>query len=61
VLEVVTFVRWCGPVEPFPDDGRFDEPRAGGGPVTCGQRETCEPFEIAPSLCTAGSNWNVIS
>jgi len=45
VLEVVTFVRWCGPVEPFPDDGRFDEPRAGGGPVTCGQRETCEPFE----------------
>src|SRR6188768_1859142 len=45
VLEVVTFVRWCGPVEPFPDDGRFDEARGGGGPVTYGQRETCEPFE----------------
>ena len=45
VLEVVTFVRWCGPVEPFPDAGRFDEPRGGGSPVTRGQREACEPFE----------------
>ena len=36
VLEVGTFVRWCGPVEPFPDAGRFDEPRGGGGPVACG-------------------------
>ena len=45
VLEVVTFVRWCGPVEPFPDAGRFDEPRGGGSPVTRGEREACEPFE----------------
>ena len=45
VPEVVTFVRWCGPVEPFPDAGRFDEPRGGGSPVTRGQREACEPFE----------------
>ena len=43
--EVVTFVRWCGLVEPFPDAGRFDEPRGGGSRVTCGQREACEPFE----------------
>jgi hypothetical protein len=32
-------------VEPFPDAGRFDEPRGGGSPVTCGRREACEPFE----------------
>ena len=36
VPEVVTLVRWCGPVEPFADAGRFDEPGGGGSPVTGG-------------------------
>ena len=45
VHEVVTFVRWCGPMEPFPDAGRFDESRGGGSPVTCIRREASEPFE----------------
>ena len=45
VLEVVKFVGWCGPVEPFPDLDRFGEPRGGGGPVTCGERKAGEPFE----------------
>ena len=43
--KVSLFVRWCGPVEPFPDAGRFTEPCGGGGAVTCGQREAGEPFE----------------
>ena len=36
VLEVGTFMRWGGPVEAFPDAGRFDEPRGGGGRVARG-------------------------
>ena len=36
VLDVVTFVRWRGPVESFPDAGRFDEPRGGVVRVACG-------------------------
>lgn len=45
VLEIVTFVRWCGSVEPLPDVGCFDQPRCGGRRITCGPREACEPFE----------------
>ena len=54
MLEVVTFVRWCGPVEPFADAGRFDEPEGlNSGPELRGLRHTeqaKEVFEMAASL-----------
>ena len=43
--QVVTFVWWCGPLEPCPDAGRLDGPRGGGIAITGGQREAGEPFE----------------
>ena len=43
MLEVVTFVRWFGPVEQFPDAGRFNEPGGGGSPVTGGNARRASP------------------
>jgi membrane protease YdiL (CAAX protease family) len=42
VVEVLTFVRRCGPVEALPDAGRFDKPGGGGSRVSGGETEACE-------------------